>query len=142
MDWDVILRAVGVLIGAVGTVYQLIVRDPRWRSTLKTDIEILNLLDAEDENRKYIQQNIDKTVRSRYPYEELTAEELEEVKREGLRVYSTSNLIIGIVFSVGFGYWTFSLLADGWNWWALLTGFFAFGGLGNIMLAFDKSMSR
>jgi hypothetical protein len=135
MDWDMILRAVGVLIGAAGTIYQITRRDPRWRATLKADIEILNLLD-DGESKEIIKRNVDRVVQSRYPVR--AVEEGVETKRRSVRVYNVSNLVIGIIFLVGFGYWTFSLVEDGWNWWAILTGFFAFGGLGNIMMAFDR----
>jgi hypothetical protein len=135
MDWDMILRAVGVLIGAAGTIYQITRRDPRWRATLKADIEILNLLE-EGESKETIRRNVDRVVQSRYPVK--VVEEGTEVKQRGVRLYNVSNLVIGVVFLVGFGYWTFSLVEDGWNWWAILTGFFALGGLGNIMMAFDR----
>jgi hypothetical protein len=139
MDWDIVFRAVGALIGLGGFIYQWILRDPRWRSTLKADIELYNILDKDDPNREIIHHNISKVVRSRYlDVKKLGAEEELGAARPRFRVYNVSNLVLGIIFLGGFGYWTFALLADGWNWWALITGFFAFGGLGNLMIAFDK----
>lgn len=131
MDWDMLLRAIGVLVGAAGTIYQLTKRDPRWRANLKTDIEILSMLKDDPDNQKIVQQNIDRSIQRRYPLG------IEKGERR-YKHFNAPILIGGLIFLGGFGYWTFSLLSDGWNWWALLTGLFALSGLVNVINAFEE----
>ncbi|MCA1632053.1 MAG: hypothetical protein LC774_17355, partial [Acidobacteria bacterium] len=52
-----------------------------------------------------------------------------------------AHLIYGLLLLIVFGLWTYSLY-NRRSWWALATGFVAFGGVGNLMLAFDTRSNR
>jgi lipoprotein signal peptidase len=51
------------------------------------------------------------------------------------------HLIYGSFLLIVFGLWTYSLYNRG-SWWAILTGVVAVGGVGNLMLAFDRRSDR
>jgi len=130
-DWDLTLRAVGVLVGAVATIYQLTKLKPRLRTTLKTDLEILKLLDPKDPNYGVVQAHVDRSIQQIY------AREAPESAGRGLQVYNWGTLVFGLLLAGGFIFWTVYLVKDGFTPWALLTGFFALGGIGNIMNSLD-----
>ncbi len=136
MDLELMLKAAGLLIGAVSTVYQLIQARPRLRSTLKADLEILKLVEADSEQYRLVKTYVDQTIRQVY------GQEAQARAAPGLRVYSWSTLVFGIVLAGGFTVWTFYLVRDGFSWWAVLTGFFALGGIGNIMSSLDPRSGR
>ncbi len=63
---------------------------------------------------------------------------------EGIRqIYAPSwaVAIIGLLWSLGFSYWTFKLVQPGFTWWALLTGWIALLGLGWFIVAMAAFVS-
>lgn len=45
MNWEIILQALGIVVGAVLGATQVLERLPKSRATLKHDLEVLKLLD-------------------------------------------------------------------------------------------------
>ena len=117
MNWDAFLK----ILSAVVALYQLI--KPGGRSTLKTDLEILNLLKASnpvegtDENYKAVKSHVDKSIRKIYP------------TGEGYRFYRDGDFIKGISIFAAFSSITVYWLMGGFTYWSLASGFAALTGL-------------
>lgn len=129
LDWETALRAIPLVAGALISLFRLRSLEPRLRSKLKTDSEILSRLDPESSAYKNLKLNIEAGV------EKLYAQPAKK-HRVGDVVADWRDLAIGVVFVVGFGFWTAYLVRDGFTWWSLLTGYFAFAGIGFIALGF------
>jgi hypothetical protein len=50
--------------------------------------------------------------------------------------------VVGIVLAIGFGYWTYYLSRNGFSWWSVLTGLFAFGCFMQPFVAFSEQQRR
>ena len=122
LDWETALRVVPLVAGALISLYRLQSLEPRLRSRLKSDSEILSRLDPESPAYELLKRNIEAGV------ERLYAQPAAELKWK--------DLAIGVIFVVGFGFWTAYLVRDGFTWWALLTGYFTLAGVGFIALGF------
>ena len=113
---------------------------PESRSQLKLDLEILQLLpEKDDRSRKLLKDSIDRRISKIYSgaASRKATEETDGQSLSWFQRIKWGTLIYGLSLLVVFGLWTFSLYNRG-SWWALLTGFVAFGGLGNVMLAFNR----
>ncbi|MGH2775319.1 MAG: hypothetical protein ACRDJT_07795 [Actinomycetota bacterium] len=122
LDWETALRAIPLVAGALISLFRLRSLEPRLRSKLKTDSEILSRLDPESSAHGLLKRNIEAGV------ERLYARPAAELK--------WGDVAVGVVFVVGFGFWTAYLVRDGFTWWALLTGYLTFAGMGFIALGF------
>lgn len=122
IEWEIVIKAIGALIGAIVAYTQIKSTHPISRATLKADLEILKLIDKSDSNYKLIKDNFDSRIRHLY----------------GSRTKYTSwpTVIFGALWASGFAYWTFYIVKDGFSWWSLLTGYLAIGGLGWVMMGF------
>ncbi|MCP4439054.1 MAG: hypothetical protein GY810_08945 [Aureispira sp.] len=132
MDWDIVIKAFGMLIGLVGTVYQFKRFDPRKRDKLKTDLEILNLLDPESPEFEKLK------IYTEYEIDELYGNTTE--RRENKQfIKKPGDFVFGLVLFLGFFVWTYILYnnAGGFTWYMLITGFFAFAGAGNIIIGLE-----
>jgi hypothetical protein len=49
LDWDIVLKGLGVMVGALASLFQIRSLVPPSRTRLKADLEILTLLDPSDE---------------------------------------------------------------------------------------------
>ena len=125
MDWEGALRAVPLIAGALYSLYRFRDLNPRLRSKLKSDVEILSKLDPESKAHATLKKNIEVAVEQLYPSSGQPAQKV-----------IVSDVIFGVIFLVGFGFWTAYLVRDGFSNWALLTGFFAFAGVGFLLLGF------
>lgn len=133
INWDLVLKAIGIVIGAVGTFWQLRNVISKLRSTLKTDLEIFKMLQPADPNYDILKEHLTNSIRKIY---------LPEEGSRGFNVYSWPDFIFGVVFMLGFSIWTFYILKDGFNGWALLTAFFAIAGLGAFLKSMDEKYAR
>jgi len=131
IDWELVFKAVGALVGAIVSLYQLRNVNPRLRSTLKSDIEILNLLKPDEPGYRAVKEHVDSKIRRLY--------KPERKKKEGRpKIYSWPDFLLGIVFLPGFLIWTIYLFRNGFNGWGLVTAFFAFAGFGGIINGLQK----
>ena len=122
LDWDILIKALGALVGAVVAYTQVKSTHPISRAAMKADLEILKLLDKSDPNYELIKNNIDPRIQKLY----------------GAQPKYTDWITVafGAIWAGGFAYWTFYLVKDEFTWWSLLTGYFAFAGLGWIIMGF------
>lgn len=130
------MKALVIFGAAIISIYQSIqsrrqlsnvVSRPRQR--LKTDLEILTLIDDHsDSNYQIVKTNVDKLIQTIY----------QPVRREKKHrsLGYVIHLSVSLLFLVGFGIWTIYILKDGFSWLAVFTGYLALGGLSNILLTF------
>jgi hypothetical protein len=116
MNWDVLFKAVSILVA----VYQLI--KPGARATLKTDLEILNLLKTSSPDRPLegydaVRANVERSIRKIYRTE----------ARQ--KFYRDPDVIKGGLIFLIFSAITLYMLKDGFTYWALVPGFVALTGL-------------
>jgi hypothetical protein len=90
------------------------------RSTLKSDIEVYNLLDKSDPKRAVVKASIDRSLDRLYGA---------RAPSGNWKSWDWGAVIVWALMAVGFGYWTFYLVKDEFRWWAILTGFVALVGL-------------
>lgn len=131
MNWELLLKTLGIIVGVVASLYKLRRIAPKSRSVLRTDLEILKLLEPSDPNYPILKSHIDVKISNIYHHIPL------EVSKR-FKVYNWYTFIFGIIMFLGFSIWTVYLVKDGFSWWALLTGSFAFAGVGNILGAFTE----
>jgi hypothetical protein len=136
MKPEIILQAVGLVVGAIFSLLQVRNAVHGSRSTLKTDLEILKLLDPTDPNHALVRAHVTESMRKIYPNQVAGA------TASGFKIYNWPQFFIGITFSLVFSAITLYLLRDGFSWWALMTGFFAVGGFGNLFMAFDPNLRQ
>ena len=67
---------------------------------------------------------------------EMAVEKLYPSSEQHEQKVVVSDVAFGVIFLVGFGFWTAHLVSDGFSYWALLTGFFAVTGVGLLLLGF------
>jgi hypothetical protein len=124
--WDLLIKAVGAVIAAAVAYLQILSARPISRAALKTDLEILKLVDSADPYYETIRKSITRRIRLLY-------EEEAESLRNRLRRWAIG--VFGLLGGVGFSYWTFYLVRDGFTWWAVLTGYLALAGLWGIVMS-------
>ena len=125
MDWEAAVRAVPLIAGAAYSLYRFRDLNPRLRSKLKSDVEILTKLDPDSKAYATLKSNVEIAVEKLYPSSEQHEQKV-----------VVSDVAFGVIFLVGFGFWTAHLVSDGFSYWALLTGFFAVTGVGLLLLGF------
>jgi hypothetical protein len=113
-NWDAVIKAVGVVVALAAAYTQAKSLRPMSRGALKSDLEILKLLDTSDPKYKLIKSNIDSRIDRIYgpaPVKDLPT------------------MLLGALWALGFSFWTFFLVKDHFTWWSLLTGYQALAGL-------------
>ena len=123
IDWDLILKALGILVAAVTTYLQVRSLGLADRASLKTDLEILKLIDSEDPNHKRVKRAVDVRILLLYGQEETRSPANRAVRWTRIRI------VIGIVWTLGFAYWTMTLVQPVFSWWSLLTGYQTLAGV-------------
>lgn len=127
---ELALKAVGVIAGGIVALLQARNLLPANRRRLKADLEVLRLIDPANPLYSQVKANVDRQLERVYP----------DVRWPRPRlVYSWTELIWGVVYSVGFAAWTIYLDRDGFSWWSPVTGFVAFSGMVSIVRSFDGS---
>jgi hypothetical protein len=64
LDWETALRAIPLVAGALFSLYRFRSLEPRLRSKLKSDLEILSGLDPESSAHALLKRNIEEALRS------------------------------------------------------------------------------
>jgi hypothetical protein len=129
--FELALKVAAVLIGVLGSFYQLRNLRISSRSSIKTDMEILKMLEPTDPNYKIVKRSIDSSIKNIYKTDE-----------QKTRIYSPTDFIFGVLFMVGFSIWTYYLSRDGFSYWSILTGFAAFAGFGGILNGLDPKKNK
>lgn len=129
-----VLTVIGTVVGILATFFGLRRIEPalRPRSRLKADLEILRMLEPKDPEYDIVRRHIDTTITKLY---ELRGQ---QGGIKGLRVYNWSAFALGIICFPGFTFWTWYLVNDGFSWWAIATGWFAFAALGWVYIGFEE----
>ena len=130
---ETIAKAIVVIGGMIVSLYQLYTRLPKSRGPLTRDLEILKILDRDDPAYTIVRAHVDKQIAKIY--------EPPSMPLKKPKIRNWDNLIIGVVFLVIFAPWTYTLYNKG-SWWALLTGFLAVGGVGNVGIAFERRIEN
>ena len=123
LDWDVILKAAGIIAPAIGWFAGRVgVRLGR-RATISADLDILEKIAdgkiVEETHEQLIKQRIEANLTRLYGASQVG---------EWITTKTVSFALIGSVWSLIFGYLTVMKLFDRewnftWSWWALLTGY-------------------
>lgn len=127
--WEIILKAITVLIGVLGFTYQIIGFDPQKRRRLKIDLEILQKLKeaglTEEHNR------VVEHISARIPSIYREPKETDTV----IRIPDLQRLIIGIALTLFFSGTAVFYYFDsgGFQWWMVINFLFIISGLGNIL---------
>ncbi|MBI1806505.1 MAG: hypothetical protein HYR76_05580 [Ignavibacteria bacterium] len=132
IDIELVLKVLVGVAGIIVSLFQLRNLKPISRSAIKTDLEMLKMLDESDPNHAMIKARFDETIRRVYSMDHST----------GTKVHSWRDFIFGVTFLSVFSVWTILLLKNGFTPWSLLTGFFAVAGLGGIMNGFDPKRAK
>ena len=124
-DYDLALKISGVIITAVGGIYQW--RTLRFRSRLKTDLEILKLYkeaggSESSDSYKALKKQIEITMNKAYP---------REVKKKGW------NLLIGVFNFLLATFLTITMFRRGFQIWLFIwIAFLFFMGTINLLIAY------
>jgi len=130
---EILLKFIAGAVGLYTSANQLLNLKPTFRSSIKADLEMLKMLEPSDPSYALIKQHIDTSIKQVY----LVAQKPER------KIYDIRGLIIGILLSAGFSYWTYDLATRAnFSWWSLLTGFFALGGLGVTLGALEPKSKQ
>ena len=132
IDYELLLKIAAIVVGLIGTLYQFRNWRLTSRSSIKTDLEILEKLDPLHPQREMIQQSIDEAIVTVYG----------EPNKKKFKIYSPVDFYLGLLFLIGFSYWTYILSREGFSFWSILTGFVAFGGLGGMLNGVDPNRKR
>jgi hypothetical protein len=108
----------------LGALYKLRDSRPRRRATLKADLELL---------RAVREQKLD--CRS---LEARVQADLSHLANRGARTDWWA-VAAGSVLATVFGLWTVYLVRDGFSWWALASGFFAFVALSIVIAGLEET---
>jgi hypothetical protein len=122
-DWELVLKALGFVVTAFVAYNQIKNLQSGSRAALKTDLDILNLIKADDPNYAAVKQRITERIRILYA---------PRAPRNWLMAW---NVVFGLILGFGFAYWTFRLVQPGFTWWSLLTGYVALTGIGAAVMA-------
>jgi len=122
MDWDLLLKALGFVLAAITAIFQARGLRLTLRSSLKTDLEIIKLLDPADSSYQAVKSTVDRSIARIYGLKDH-----HPVDWDFRRIAITSGGLLG---AVGFAYWTFDLARPTFSWWSLLTGYLALGAFG------------
>ena len=136
MSTDILTAAgsiLGLLVSLIFGVMQLRRSFPN-RNILKTELEILTLLDSSSHPQAY--REIEKSVNTR----------LENIYTRELSVADRLTIILTVVSSLAvclfFGVWTYNLSGGGFNWWSLATGYISLFSLFVLILALIRNRYR
>ena len=134
---EIIITFVGLIVTATIAISQLHRTISIRRARLKHDLEMLKLT----KDLGFPSGRLEKLLE-----EDINTFLEEESMRGAQKWYSDPEIIgmtiYGFAVLIGFGLWTNYLLRDGFTWWAVLTGFFAFGGIGQPFVAWKSFQKR
>lgn len=116
-----LITAIGIVIGALISIYQVRRAISPKRSSLHHDLETLKLARELNIPAKVLEDEIIQRLAKLEP----------DYKPPRWRFTGEviGQSVFGIVLAIVLGYWTYYLSRDGFSWWSVLTGLFAFGGI-------------
>ncbi|CAN5646661.1 hypothetical protein BH20ACI4_BH20ACI4_08150 [soil metagenome] len=127
---EILVTVIGIVVGAVISIYQVSRAISPKRSSLHHDLETLKLARELEIPAKTLEDEIIQRLAKLEP----------DYKPPKWRI--TGDVIyqsvFGIIVALGLGYWTYYLSKDVFSWWSVLTGLFAFGGLMQPFVAFSE----
>ncbi|MFN8361347.1 MAG: hypothetical protein U0264_15650 [Candidatus Kapaibacterium sp.] len=130
---DLIVKSAVAIATAIGVFYQFKNLKITTRSSIKTDLEILKLLDESDNNYSLVKNNIEKSIHKVY----------NEHAGSTFKIHSPSDFILGVVMIIGFSVLSYYLANNGgYSYWVVITSILAFIGLGGIMNGFDSNRAK
>lgn len=129
-----LVTAVGIVVGAAVSVYQVRKAISPIRSSLHHDLETLKLARELNIPAKALEDEIAQRLAKLEP----------DYKPPKWRITGevVAQSVFGIILALGLGYWTYHLSRDGFSWWSVLTGLFAFGGLMQPFVVFTEQQRR
>ena len=127
-SWELAIKAVSAVFAAISLFFTLRNQIRQRRQAIKVDLEILESV-QDPALKTLILEDVHSRIRRLYGTPAVSAADK--------RINNLPMLIFGSVMLVGFAIWTVYLSREGFNWWSLLTGFFALGGFGNIMASLE-----
>lgn len=119
-EWDILLKASGSVVAIIVAYIQIRAFRLNSRSSLKTDLEIFNLLDKADPNYEIIKKGISLRIN------QYALRSFPSLKKGN---YEWPGIIFSFIWALGFAYWTFYLLKPGFTWWTIITGSMTILGL-------------
>jgi hypothetical protein len=132
LDFELLLKIAAAIIGVIGLLYQLRNLRLTFRSSIKTDLEILKMLDTNDPNYEIVRGSINESIKRVYG----------DPNKKKFKIYSRLDFYGGILFSIVFTYVTYYLCKDGFSFWGLITGFLALAGLGGIITGLEPKKTK
>lgn len=126
---DDFAKAVATVAAAFTFVQQVRHRKANSRASIKQDLELLALLDKADESHTVVKAHIDAAIRRMY----------DQRKNGRFTIYHKFEFVLGILLLTVFLAGTVHLIRHGSYWWAIVTGFVAFVGLGAIINGLDSN---
>jgi hypothetical protein len=148
-DIELLGKIVASLVGIVLAVFKakdafnaLFNSTPLLRQAIKADIEILKLVENTGPGSKILRDHIEKQIELVIKQEEtraITGKNRGQGIKENVANRDWGRIIVGLVISGGFGYWTYIIASDPQisNWWIVLTAWMTLAGLG-LLLVSDK----
>lgn len=118
-DWELPLKALGFVVAVIVAYIQARNLYLTTRTSVKTDLEILKLLDATDANYQKVKTAVDLRIADLY------------APKQPVRWALVG---IGFVWACGFSYLTFRLVQPDFSWLSLLTGYQALAGVAFIFM--------
>ncbi len=129
---EMVLQLISIVVGAFFSYKNFANSLPTSRAQLKADLDILKLLDPQDPNYGLVHDQVTASVRRIY------RRHIPRDVASPSRMPNWTMLIFYAVVTLLLTIWTVYLLRDGFSWWALATGFFAFGFFGNVLTELEK----
>lgn len=135
MGWEIPFKAIGTVLSLVVAYFQVRSFIQGSHSTLKTDLEILNLMSPKNPNyqtvKAYVDENIAKTFYSK------------KGQPSGKSKLSRDpDFLKGGTIFLFFAFITGYALMTGLTFWAVLPGLVALTGLGGVLAALDRTRGR
>ncbi len=129
--YEILVKLAVILFGILGAIYQVRNFSITLRSSIKTDLEILRMLDPNDPNHILVQNKINESIKKVY-----------RLNQKQLKIYKPADLLFGLLFFFGFGIWTIYLSWENFSVWSLLTINFVITGIGGILSAFQPKKEK
>ena len=137
VNWDIVFKALGIVVSAIVGATQIVGRLPKSRTTLKHDLEVLKLLPEEHQDRALIEAHIRSNIERIYAPAAGQPRKVLEV----FAVHQWSDFIGGSLLALVATIVALYMIRDGWTWWAILPCFVALGGIGGVLEGLTEKVS-
>lgn len=120
---ELIFKILAIIVGIFGSIYQLRNLRLTFRSSLKTDLEILKMVEKDDPSYEIIRKGIHESIKQIYG----------DPSKKRFKIYNPADFYMGFLFMFGFSYWSYFLTKTDHTFWAFVVGFFALAGFGGVL---------